>query len=272
MSLRSFVDEHAHFFTISGWLMALAFGVLSIYFYAAGTKNGEISYIIKKTKIYDNSISTSDIIVARGSGGPQIKSDVYASEIVFWNSGDLRADSEEHHPDKPLTLSLEGAGEFLGWVVQRANKKDITSYKIRMADTRRSLSVEWTKFRPGFGMRLTALHTGTAETKVQVGADIFEFSLRERQQDAEPDSTFFGYPMSKARWVALLTAAVIIPVFLAMAFFQLRQPIDWSRRLSFYTAMEIATGRIAPAILGLMAIWLIAMVYGEFFGKSLPPV
>ena len=95
MTSRDFFVRHGTFFNVSGWLMALGFGLLSIYFYKASVKIGEISYLTTTTKIFDSRISTPDIVVTRGPGGSQIKTDVYATEVVFWNSGDLRADTED---------------------------------------------------------------------------------------------------------------------------------------------------------------------------------
>jgi len=180
MTSRDFFVRHGTFFNVSGWLMALGFGLLSIYFYKASVKIGEISYLTTTTKIFDSRISTPDIVVTRGPGGSQIKTDVYATEVVFWNSGDLRADSEGNRPEKPLTLQLAGEGEFVGSVVQEWNRRDLTSYNLQLAEDKRSLTVTWTKFRPGFGLRFTALHTGDSKTHMYLTADIFDFKMRDR--------------------------------------------------------------------------------------------
>jgi hypothetical protein len=42
--MKQFLEKHAAFFNFTGWIMAILFGLLSVYFYKATLKIGEISY------------------------------------------------------------------------------------------------------------------------------------------------------------------------------------------------------------------------------------
>ena len=273
MHLRDFMDRYNPFFTITGWIMALVFGVLSIYFYKVSTKHGEISFIVSRTKIFDSRISTPDIVVTRGEGGPQIKSDVYASEVAFWNSGDLRADSEGIKPDKPLTLSLQGSGEIVGTVLQGWNRSDLASYSQKVSEDKRALTIEWTKFRPGFGLRLTIMHTGDESTQIQVGADIFEFSIKDRSsiQAKQASAVLFvimGRPVTFNVLFALLLVVILIAYFTAHIYYRVAS-LE-AKRESFL--VHLVSGRQMLFMMLLMFLQAAVILYSELFGRVVPPV
>ncbi len=265
--LTDFYERHSSLFGITGWLIAVLAIILTIYLYVIGRQVGEISYLVTTTKIFDSTIPSSDIVVSQRDGNP-IRDDIFAATITVWNSGDLRADEGGSKPDIPITVSLDGPGRIIDTILQQYNFAEITNYDLITADDAKSVQVLWKNFRPGFGVRFTALFTGTEETSLSVMGDIFRISIVERKASTRKTSSVKVFDYSVP---AVLIAALALPALVIFIILLLEGLHRILKKFQLAWVLD-KLGFLFPVIaIGLFIFILVSYIW-KFFNEANPPI
>jgi hypothetical protein len=158
--------------------------VFSIFTYFHTEKHGELSYSILTQKIFDpNNLRGFKLLSPDGS---VVNQQVFASEVVLWNSGDLSLSAASDRIRDPVTIALSN-GLINYFVIGSLNFVNSDNYTIALSNDQKSANIRWTFFDPGQGIRLTFVHSGVSEINdLTVTGKFFEATLVSRTVGKTP--------------------------------------------------------------------------------------
>jgi len=139
--------------------------LLAVYFYRVSEVRPAMSWTVSKQIVFDHH-STTPAITVSDANGSKIESDIYAAQIIVWNSGNQRLDNVDASSiiRIPLTFRLNGMGRILTASITASQHNESGDWRLEWSHDVATL--EWKHFDPGAGARVLVLYTGDATTNV----------------------------------------------------------------------------------------------------------
>ena len=131
--------------------------ILAYYFYVAAEKEREPVYIINDSSIviYNNT-NTSGSIKLLTKDSVIIQDNVYLTEIVLWNDGNLPIVPEDVRDT--LKLILQGVKEILDYKIV-AESHTSSKFKVKQLDFN-TLIIDWNYFDPSNAVKFQIIYLG----------------------------------------------------------------------------------------------------------------
>jgi hypothetical protein len=167
------------FFKLSNpnlWAVIITiFGTIyTVYGYYEQRRVGLLSYQIQTQKIFDPADLRNFKLV--NERGIPIDRKVYASELLFWNSGDLSISAQSDRIREPLKVNLTGEGNFFYFNVASAVPSS-DNYSLMLLPDAKTYEIKWKYLDPQDGFKITFVHSGESQTKVTIDGRFFETSF-----------------------------------------------------------------------------------------------
>jgi hypothetical protein len=238
-----FLKAQNHWVGVAGILLGAA---LSAYFYFASKPAGEISLKFKTVKIAH---AIPDIKILDAENNP-ISSDVFAPEIVVWNSGDLPVGEKSDRLRRSIILVLDKGTRILAAQVQETANATLSELNTHLTVENESLRVEWQEFDPGDALKLSVIYSSKNQSNIDyrgrfIGTKMFILSDRKEVHPEQAgllssmSSNFaFDWENNKLRAIA----GVLGPVAFVIAF--ILMPLGFRAK---HTRYEMAAASILAA-------------------------
>jgi hypothetical protein len=162
-----FLKAQNHWVGVAGILLGAA---LSAYFYFASKPAGEISLKFKTVKIAH---AIPDIKILDAENNP-ISSDVFALEIVVWNSGDLPLGEKSDRLRRSIILVLDKGTRILAAQVQETANATLSELNTHLTVENESLRVEWQEFDPGDALKLSVIYSSKNQSNIDYRGRLLE--------------------------------------------------------------------------------------------------
>jgi hypothetical protein len=173
-----FLKRNNHWVGVAG----IAIGcVFSIYFYLGSQPTGEISLLFNTVKIAQ---ATQGIKILDSHDIP-ISSDVYALEIVVWNTGALSLGVKSDRIRRPLSIILGGASRILVAQVQRTLGASLAELNIQPNISDKTIMIDWTQFDPGDAFKLLIVYSAKVQSSISYEGRIVGTNFWVRSEAAE---------------------------------------------------------------------------------------
>jgi hypothetical protein len=162
MSFKTWLERQSHWSN----LISLIFGIVGTLLTLSGSPRGEISYQGNIIRLIDaDRLAESLSVLDRD--GKRIKGNVYAIDIVFWNSGTLPTGKTSDRFREPINLEVSPeTGEIISTSIQKANFDEV-NLNIRQTYPFQAI-FDWDQFDPGDAFRALILFQGTEETTFKI--------------------------------------------------------------------------------------------------------
>jgi hypothetical protein len=221
--LNSFFDwlkENSHW---SHWVgLVVAALALITGFWLSEKPTGEITLKFTTVKIAQPGVPGIKIL---DNSNNQITSNIFGTEIVIWNTGDLTLGERSDRIREPLYITFSGDIRIIDSVVR--DTKTVDPNAVSLAASKDQLTVKWTQFDPGDAIKLFVIYTGNTQAGISysgrfIGTRFADFSEFEEEYPGKRGFSFFWdqtkYAFAHQFWSAiLLSCAVIIQFFVVFA-------------------------------------------------------
>ncbi|WP_298507831.1 hypothetical protein [uncultured Kordia sp.] len=147
------------------WTIIIGFfGIgLTILFYEYSNKEREPVYALKKepSLIFDKENSTPKIKLL-SNDSLVVNDNVYVSNIVIWNDGDLEIRKTDVR--KKFKVFLSSEAKILDYKIVNQTNPEISNFRIKSDNN--ELLINWDYFDPKFGFELQIIYSGTSKSEV----------------------------------------------------------------------------------------------------------
>lgn len=162
-----FIEDIKKPFNIVMLLLALGAIIFSAIFYFWSIKKTKISYSIENTtKIFDSELTIKKIKVYNNSD-EEIKSDIYSTSVVIWNSGDNPINPGDIRINP--SINVLGIEELISSPIIKETDPKVTNFSLIGDTTNTSLFfLTWKYFDPGSALRINFLYTSNNEPSFDI--------------------------------------------------------------------------------------------------------
>jgi hypothetical protein len=165
-------------------LISLLVGVLGTAATLGTSPHGEISYQGNIIRLIDADRVANSLTVLDQSGN-KIKGNVYAIDIVFWNSGNLSTGKTSDRLREPINLEISPEGASI--IDKTIQKVNFNAHLLKIVQNNPfQVNFDWDQFDPGDAFRALIIFEGTEETTFKIGGKVVGVSLRDL---SSPSST-----------------------------------------------------------------------------------
>jgi hypothetical protein len=145
-------------------LISLASIALAVFFFLRSRKEKRIAYRASffPSRIFDRTVSSPRITVVDDEGKP-MESNIYVTEVMLWNAGDLPIEASDVR--KPLTIELNDCDRILDYKILLETHPDIFKFSIsedaQYADVqkKKALLLKWDHLDPNVGIKIQIIFT-----------------------------------------------------------------------------------------------------------------
>jgi hypothetical protein len=252
-----FFKRHAITIAIVGSIASVISIPLAITLYLASIHNPDISFLTKQIKIYDSSSKVVELM----SSGRKIDSDVYAYEIVLWNSGSA--------PIDPLlirqfpTLDFTEARAIVAIQDVLSSPAPYVAPNIITDDGAKSVSIQWKTLDPGAAIKLSLLYSSDKPVEPKMHARIvgleptrYSSILGPGSSNQAPQTIVDALASFGIGWL-ICGAFICVVLLLVHLSKKLLKRSGWTWKLQI------------PASVGRVTLWLLLTVMAGFFGISM---
>jgi len=220
----------------------------TVAFYEFGKKELEISYYIKKlpSKIFDRDNASSKIQVHL-SDSTVIEDNVYVTNFVIWNSGEL----EIKKSDVREQITIEGNDiEILDFSIVDAVYPDISNFNIVVTNGVHTL--DWDYFDPSFGLEVQVIYAGTDESELKINGYVLGSNIVKYKTPKQKSPT--------SKWYLLVSMFITITcIWMVMRHFVFTNR-EWS---AYFIVMAV--------MVGIQICTTLYLIYNyQFAGAGLP--
>jgi hypothetical protein len=258
-SIFKWLEENSHW---SHWVgLIIAVLGLGAGFWLSEKPEGEITLKFTTVKIAQANLPGIKIL---DNSNNQITGNIFGTEIVLWNTGDLTLGEKSDRIRKPITITFSSAARIIDGVVQ--DTKNVDSNTVSIEKSQNEVTIKWTQLDPGDAIKVFVIYTGQQQAALEYDgrfvstrlADVSEF--KEEYPSEQGLAAFWGvlkYNLKFRFWRTVGLLVGIISQFVAIAL------IFWSiRRPGFPKLVFVAWG------VGVISFVLSMM--GDFFVRSSP--
>ncbi len=163
--------------------------IATVTYYELGKKERSLSYYVKKepSKIFDSENTTSKIQVYTDDS-VRITKNVYVTNLVLWNSGDLEIKKTDVR--KPIHISLSNGVRILDFNLVREIERGISNFQLIKENN--ELTLDWDYFDPNFGMELQIIYTGNDKSEVGIDGYVLGSEIKEKKNVRLDDSNLIA--------------------------------------------------------------------------------
>jgi len=280
--MLDFFRNNSLVIAIVGSLASVISIPLNAILYVISLHQPSIAYSTGQIKIYDASSKFSALTIT-GPNGERIDADVYAYEIILWNSGSAPLDGSlvRQFPQ----IEFPGAKSIIAAQAPLASR--YVDPKVALDDQSKSASISWEHLDPGAGIKLTLIYSSNGIIEPTINSDIVGVSLSRYSsvsplgaranlpaQHGDPRSliTIFGVEL----WLLLLLSFAVKLVVRTAWYQNLRNRRQSKRRERVPGKPSMWWSRIVLTLFGLfaMSVMLFAIynVVIDYFGLGPPPL
>jgi hypothetical protein len=163
----------------ANWLgiVGILVGVVGIAYAIFTTAHSSVSYQGKTIQLIDSS-RIGGALSVNDRDGNKIRSNVYALDLLFWNSGDISLDSATDRVRKPIKITLTpSTANIVDAQVQKTNNYlDRDSLHISRVIPS-VLEVTWKQFEPGDAFRMLIVYASDNAASFDVDGYIVRTKL-----------------------------------------------------------------------------------------------
>jgi hypothetical protein len=258
-SFIKWLEANSHW---SHWvgLVVAALGLLAG-FWLSEKPEGEITLKFTTVKIAEANLPGIKIL---DNSNNQITGNIFGTEVVLWNTGDLTLGEKSDRIRKPITITFSGVSRIIDSVVQDTKNVDPTTISIEKSQN--DVTIKWTQFDPGDAIKVFVIYTGQQQAAFEYEgrfvstrlADISEFKEEypsEHGLTAIWDFIKYDFKFRFWRTVGLLVGLIGQVFAVILMFYSLRRP---------------GLSKLVFALWGVAAISLVLSMIGELFVRSSP--
>jgi len=171
-------------------LTALISIILAIALYKTSKKEREIVYYLKNepSKIYDNTNASSRIKLI-SNDTTIIKENVYVSNLVLWNRGQLEIKKTDIR--KPFTIKEKNKAKIIDYKIVNSTKPEISKFILIPKDS--LLFIDWDFFDPNFGLELQVIYSGNNMSQVIIDGYVLGSGIKEIELKSARTETRIKY-------------------------------------------------------------------------------
>lgn len=161
--------------TIIGTIVGIVAGVVvAFFFFKLSEQRKQFAYTspVTSIRIFDSKSASPAIRVLDALGKP-ITEDVYVTEIVFWNSGNVPIEPSDVR--EPIKFVLSPVTRIIDLKVTGATRDNIAKFVVSEADVsgvaendRKAVQILWDHLDPGFGVRFQVTYVGLPSTETEL--------------------------------------------------------------------------------------------------------
>lgn len=189
-----------------GTVLAVIGVLVSVWFGLAQRDVRRISVVTESTVSVVDGDATSDALLVTDSLGRPVTSDVYAVEIIAWNSGNVPIDPDVIR--RAPVFRLPNADRVLRFAV--LDQVDIGVQDARVEVIPDGYQLVWSHMDPGHGVRMVVVYAGE-RSEVKVDASIVSLQLAVSTGTGRFSWIDYGGPLygNPGPWAPLRRAGVI---------------------------------------------------------------
>lgn len=260
-----FSERYGVHWTIIGTIAGIAAGlVIAIIFFKLAEQRKQFAYTTPVTsiRIFDSQ-SASPAIRVLDSRGEPITEDVYVTEVVFWNSGNVPIEPSDVR--EPIKIVLSPVKRIIDLRVTGAHRENIANFAVSEAGppegpagNKKAVQLEWEHLDPGFGVRFQVTYVGPSSIEGGLAVDVQGYIV-----NAE------GISVDRSKEASEDPFSVFIIWLLALAVLNLGQSIYG--RLTGRGTRRANALHLAVSLTFFIVVILVTVTKSVFFAQPQPP-
>jgi hypothetical protein len=139
-------------------------------------QHGEVT--VKFTTVKIAQAGVPGIRILDNANAP-ITSNIFGTEVLIWNTGDLNLGDKSDRVRKPIRITFDGNIRVIDGVIQ--DTKNLDPKNVTISTGQNDVVVKWTELDPGDAIKVFVIYSGDQQAKIEyegriIGATIADYS------------------------------------------------------------------------------------------------